>query len=185
MMVHSLSEVKVALFCKDGGYIDNKASCKFTISEETFMNIKNFILPALLAMASTSAFADDCAVTITGNDAMQFDKKEIVINKTCKKFTLTLTHAGTLAKTSMGHNWVLAKTEDMPAIAADGMSVGLDKNYLKPGDTRVIAASKIIGGGESTTVDVPVSKLVKGTSYSFFCSFPGHYALMKGALTLQ
>ena len=149
------------------------------------MKIQNFIFPVLLALASASAMADDCAVTISGSDAIQFDKKEIVINKGCKKFTVTLNHTGTLAKASMGHNWVLTKPEDMPGVASDGMAAGLDKNYIKPGDTRVIASSKIIGGGESTSVEVPVGKLAKGTSYSFFCSFPGHYALMKGSLTLQ
>lgn len=149
------------------------------------MKIKYFILPALLALVSVSAMADDCAVTIAGTDAMQFDKKEIVINKACKKFTVTLKHTGILAKATMGHNWVLSKTDDMQAVAAEGMAAGLDNNYLKLADPRVIAASKLIGGGESTTVDVPVSKLVKGTSYSFFCSFPGHYALMKGSLILQ
>lgn len=149
------------------------------------MKIKNFILPALIALTSASAMADNCAVTIAGTDAMQFDKKEIVINKACKKFTVTLKHTGTLAKATMGHNWVLSKTDDLQAVATDGMAAGLDKNYVKPGDARVIVASKMIGGGESTTVDVPLSKLVKGTSYSFFCSFPGHYALMKGSLTLE
>lgn len=149
------------------------------------MNIKHLILPGVLAMVSVSAFADDCAVTIAGTDAMQFDKKEIVISKACKKFTVTLKHTGTLAKATMGHNWVLTKTEDQQGVATEGMSAGLDKNYLKPGDARVIAASKIIGGGESTTVEVPLNKLSKGTSYSFFCSFPGHYALMKGTLTRE
>lgn len=149
------------------------------------MKIHNLLLPALLALASTAAMADDCAVTITGTDAMQFDKKEIVINKTCKKFTVTLKHTGTLAKTAMGHNWVLTRTDDVQGAATDGMAAGLDKNYIKPGDVRVIAASKIIGGGESTSVDVPVSTLVKGASYTFFCSFPGHYALMKGSLKVQ
>ena len=149
------------------------------------MNIKHFVLPALLSLASSFAFADDCAVTIGANDAMQFDKKAIVIGKACKKFTVTLNHTGKLAKNIMGHNWVLSKTEEAQAIATDGLAAGLDKNYVKEGDARVIAATKIIGGGESTTVDIPVAKLTKGGAYTFFCSFPGHVALMKGTLTLE
>jgi len=148
------------------------------------MNIKQFLLPALLTLASSVAFADDCAVTIGANDAMQFDKKSIIVSKACKKFTVTLNHTGKLAKNIMGHNWVLTKTEDSQAVATDGVAAGVDKNYLKEGDTRVIAATKLVGGGESTTVDLPVAKLAKG-SYTFFCSFPGHVALMKGTLTVE
>ena len=149
------------------------------------MKIKHFVLPALLSLASGVAFADDCAVTVGANDAMQFDKKTITVGKACKKFTVTLTHTGKLAKNVMGHNWVLAKTEDAQAIATDGAAAGVDKNYVKEGDARVIAATKIVGGGESTTVDIPVAKLTKGTGYTFFCSFPGHIALMKGTLTVE
>ncbi|MET0357183.1 MAG: azurin [Cellvibrio sp.] len=149
------------------------------------MNIKHFVLPAFLTLASSVALADNCAVTIGGNDAMQFDKKTIVVGKACKKFTVTLNHTGKLAKNVMGHNWVLSKTEDAQAVSTDGMAAGLDKNYLKPDDARVIAATKVIGGGETTSVEVPVSKLTKDGKYTYFCSFPGHVALMKGTLTLE
>lgn len=149
------------------------------------MKIKKILLPTLLSIASSFALADECSVTIAGNDSMQFDKKEVTIGKSCKKFTVTLTHSGKLAKNAMGHNWVLSKTDDAQAIATDGLGAGLDNNYVKAGDARVIAATKLIGGGETTTVDVPVSKLTKGASYTFFCSFPGHIALMKGTLKLD
>jgi azurin len=41
----------------------------------------------------------------------------------------------------------------------------------------------VIGGGETTTVTFPTSKLKKGGDYTFFCSFPGHWSIMKGKLT--
>ena len=85
----------------------------------------------------------------------------------------------------MGHNVVVAKTADMKGIDADGIKAGLDANYVKAGDTRVIAHSKVIGGGESTSVKIPVAKLSGDGPYSFFCSFPGHSALMKGTITLK
>ncbi|RYY02808.1 MAG: azurin [Gammaproteobacteria bacterium] len=149
------------------------------------MKIRHLLLPALLAFSAVSAMADDCAVTIDGNDSMQFDKKAIVVGKSCKKFTVTLTHSGKLAKNIMGHNWVLTKTEDSQAVATDGVGAGVDKNYLKAGDTRVIAATKVVGAGESTSVDVPLDKITKQGSYTFFCSFPGHIALMKGTFSLE
>ena len=84
----------------------------------------------------------------------------------------------------MGHNLVVAKTSDVQAISADGIAAGVDKDYLKADDARVIAHTKLIGGGESDSVTFDVSKLDAAEAYQFFCSFPGHAALMKGALTL-
>ena len=52
-------------------------------------------------------------------------------------------------------------------------------------DKRVIAHTKVIGGGQTTSVTFPTSKLVKGGDYTFFCSFPGHYGQMRGKLIFQ
>ena len=45
----------------------------------------------------------------------------------------------------------------------------------------MIAHTKVIGGGQTTSVKFPTSALKKGEAYTFFCSFPGHSAIMKGA----
>lgn len=149
------------------------------------MKIKSFLLPALFAVASVSALADDCSVTIDSNDAMQFDKKSIEVSKSCKEFTINLTHSGKLAKNVMGHNIVITKTADARAVASDAISAGLDNQYVKPGDERVIAFTDIIGGGEKTAKTFKVDKLKAGEDYTFFCSFPGHIAIMTGTVTLK
>ena len=51
----------------------------------------------------------------------------------------------------LGHNVVVAKTADMKGIDADGIKAGLASDYVKAGDSRVIAHSKVVGGGESTS----------------------------------
>ncbi len=84
----------------------------------------------------------------------------------------------------MGHNWVLTTEADFKGVAMDGGSAGLKNNYLKEGDTRVLAATAIIGGGESTSVTFSTDGLTAGTAYTFFCSFPGHWGIMKGTFTL-
>ncbi len=142
--------------------------------------------PALLVAATLAspAFAATCNVEIAGNDAMKFDKTSIDVPQSCKQFTVKLTHPGKLPKSSMGHNWVLSKASDVQGIAADGIPAGLEKNYLKPGDTRVIAHTKVIGGGETDSVTFDTSKLKAGENYAFFCSFPGHAALMKGTVAV-
>ena len=145
---------------------------------------RTIVFAAAVLSASPSVFAA-CSVDIEGNDAMEFNLKTIDVDKSCKDFTVNLKHTGKMAKNVMGHNWVLTTTADMQAAATDGMSAGLDKDYVKAGDARIIAHSKIIGGGETTSVTFAVSKLAAGTAYTYFCSFPGHWGIMKGTLALK
>jgi azurin len=53
---------------------------------------------------------------------------------------------------------------------------------VKKGDARVLAHTKVIGGGQATSVTFKTSVLKKGEAYTFFCSFPGHSSIMKGVL---
>lgn len=126
--------------------------------------------------------AQGCAIDIEGNDMMQFNTKSITIDKSCTQFTVNLKHVGKLPVAAMGHNVVIAKTSDINGIAADGASI--TPEHIKEGDARVVAHSKMIGGGESTSVTFDVSKVSAG-GFSFFCSFPGHAALMQGTITVQ
>ena len=140
---------------------------------------------SLLTLASSQLMAAECKVTVDSTDQMSFDTKDVSIDKSCKTFTVELKHSGSLPKNVMGHNWVLSKTADMQPIATDGLAAGIDKNYLKDGDTRIIAHTKIIGAGETDSVTFDVSKLAAGESYGFFCSFPGHISMMKGTVTVK
>lgn len=141
-------------------------------------------LVASLAFAGP-VWSQNCSATIEGNDAIQFVQKQITVSSSCETFTLTLKHIGTLAKTVMGHNWVLTATGDFMAVATDGQSAGIDKNYVPPGDARVLASTAVIGGGEETSVTFDASALTPGGDYTFFCSFPGHYVLMNGKLIVE
>ncbi|MDY0072765.1 MAG: azurin [Thauera sp.] len=148
------------------------------------MNLKKVAACVLLSAAVAPAWAA-CEATIEANDKMQFNTKEIVVDKSCQEFTLTLKHVGKLAKTSMGHNWVLAKDADVKGLAGDSAKAGPAKDYLNDGDPRIIAHTKLVGGGESDSVTFDVSKLSADEKYTFFCSFPGHWAVMKGELKLN
>ncbi|WP_065757898.1 azurin [Pseudomonas defluvii] len=140
---------------------------------------------SLLSIASAQVMAAECKVTVDSTDQMSFNTKEIAIDKSCKQFTVELTHSGSLPKNVMGHNLVVSKEADMQAIATDGIGAGLDNNYLKAGDTRVIAHTKVIGAGEKDSLTIDVSKLAAGEKYGFFCSFPGHISMMKGTVVLK
>ena len=139
---------------------------------------------------SGQARAQDCAATVESNDAIQFVSNgeilnELTISSSCETFSLTLKHIGTMNATVMGHNWVLAKTEDYQAVAMDGQQAGADNNYVKPDDARVLAHTEVIGGGEETTISFDASMLEPGGDYTFFCSFPAHYVLMNGKLIVE
>jgi len=131
-----------------------------------------------------AAVVADCATEIEGTDAMQYNVRSIVVPASCTEFKITLKHTGTMPVAAMGHNVVITKAADMQAVAAEGMGAGAAAAYVKAGDARVIAHTSMIGGGETTSVSFPVSKIKDGGPYEFFCSFPGHSALMKGTIAV-
>ncbi|CAM3108852.1 azurin [Vibrio neptunius] len=138
-------------------------------------------LAVVLSAISFGAQAGaECSVSVDANDMMKFSTDSISVPSSCKEVTLTLNHTGKLAATSMGHNVVIADTANVQAVGTEGMSAGLANNYVKPDDPRVYAFTKIIGGGESTSVTFSTEKMKPGGDYTFFCSFPGHWAIMKG-----
>lgn len=142
--------------------------------------------PAATAAAPDEAPADAgaCTFTLASNDAMQYDASEIVVGKDCTQFTIELRHTGKMPVGAMGHNVVITHEADMAAVAADAIAAGAAAGFLKAEDARVIAASSLIGGGESTSVTFPVEKLADDGPLVFFCSFPGHSTMMKGSLRL-
>ncbi len=146
------------------------------------LSMKHALAAAVLSVASLPVMAAECSVDVEANDAMQFNTKEIQVSKTCKEFTINLKHTGQLPKAAMGHNVVISKSGDMQGVETDGIAAGADKDYVKEGDERVIAHTKLIGGGESDSVKVPVEKLTGDDV--FFCSFPGHGGMMNGKITL-
>lgn len=138
-------------------------------------------LIALLVLAPLRfAHADVCRVNVEGDDQMQFREHRLALAASCTEVEVTLTHIGTLAARVMGHNWVLARTADVGAIANAGLQAGFDHNYQAPGDRRIIAATRVVGGGESVTVKFSTASLQPGGDYTFFCSSPGHWSMMKG-----
>jgi azurin len=115
---------------------------------------------------------------------MQFNMKEMRVSSDCQSLTITLKHVGNLPQQFMGHNWVLSTTEDMMPLTGVSMQAGAP-NYLPENDSRVIAATEMIGGGQESSVTFDVSALNSSTEYTYFCTFPGHYAIMKGVFIIE
>ncbi len=134
----------------------------------------------LSACVAGAAHAGNCQLTVEANDMMQFNARALQVDASCAEVRLTLHHIGKMEAHVLGHDWVLARSSDVGALASAGIAAGFDKGYLPAGDKRVIAATKIVGGGEVTTITFSTSSLSAGGDYSFFCSYPGHMSMMRG-----
>lgn len=146
------------------------------------MKRSSLLLALVVLLPAAPALARTCAVTIESNDRMQFSQPQIAVAADCTQVDLTLKHTGKMAANVMGHNWVLTRTADFQPVAMAGMRSNLADSYLPKGDARVIAFTPVIGGGQTTRVRFATSKLTRGGNYTFFCSFPGHWGVMKGKL---
>ena len=58
------------------------------------------------------------------------------------------------------------------------------ENGYFPVSDEILFRFDMIGGGESTFLKVDLSKLDCTKSCINFCSFPGHWAIMKGKINL-
>jgi azurin len=160
--------------------------CEFPLLESFMKKSHLFALTAVgLLMSATAMAADQCSAVIEGNDQMKFDKATMTVPASCKSYTVTLKHVGKLPKSAMGHDWVLTHAADEQAVVNEGMAAGPAKDYLNAANPKIIASTKMIGGGESVSVTFEVNKLKAGEKYRYFCTFPGHAPIMNGTLTLQ
>jgi azurin len=143
--------------------------------------MKIFYITAFL-LVSHAATAEVCRLTINATDQMRFEQQTLQVDSQCTEVEVTLHNVGKLPANIMGHDWVLAKTADVASVASAGMEAGLTNNYQQPGDKRIVAATAMIGGGQTSVVKFSTAQLEPDTSYSYFCSAPGHYSIMKGRL---
>jgi len=135
---------------------------------------------ALLLFFANSSVLAACTVDIEAGDSLAFNLEVIEIDRACTEVTVNLVHTGRMPAAAMGHNWVLSATADYQSVAMDGMSAGIENHYVPVDDDRVIATTEVIGGGGSTSVTFSIADLDPSGAYTFFCSFPGHWGVMKG-----
>ena len=120
-------------------------------------------------------------VRIESNDQMRFNLKEIKV-KHGNLIELKLVHTGQLNKKIMGHNFVLLKQgTDINDFAKKAMKSKAN-DYIPSESIDIIAHTKMIGGGEETSISFRAPE--RGT-YPFVCSFPGHVALMNGIFVVE
>jgi azurin len=124
-------------------------------------------------------------ITITGNDTMQFDVKEFTVQAS-EKIELTFKNIGKLPKLAMGHNLVILKEGIRPLKFGQkimGMGASPSNPLPKESLEDVLASTKLLGPGESDIITFTAPK--KPGLYQFLCSFPGHYAIMRGVMVVK
>lgn len=138
--------------------------------------------PAAAAPAAAPAAAAVLEITIKPDPAnpLAYDTKTISAKAGQKiKLTFNNTHP-TLPQP---HNIVIGKagTKDkMMGIATSAMTL-VDKGYI-PDSPEILAHTSLLQPGKSETIEFTVPA---AGEYPFFCTFPGHVALMNGVLTAQ
>lgn len=110
-------------------------------------------------------------------DTMFYDKKTLTV-PTGAQVHLTLKNNGKLAV--MTHNWVLVKKGTEAKVALAGMEKAPDAGYVVPSDD-VLAYTPLAAPQKS--VEVTFTAPAPG-DYPYICTFPGHYVVMKGVLTV-
>ena len=139
-------------------------------------------LAASVVFGAASALAAPRVIEITANDQMKFSVTSIEA-PAGDELKVVLTNVGTLPKEAMGHNWVLLKAGADVAGFATAAMTAKDSDYVpaaKKGD--VIASTPVLGPKKSAEV---IFKAPAAGEYTFICSFPGHYMLMKGTLKVK
>ncbi len=149
----------------------------------------NAAAAAAMGAASVTAAAamddgDDCTLGIEVGDNIAYSTDSLSVPASCAEVTVTITHTGQLPAVAMGHNWVLVPADALNAVAQAGMTAGADAGYV-PDDDRIVAATSVVGGGESDSVTFSLSALQDGVSYRFVCTFPGHSTVMQGSFTVS
>lgn len=138
----------------------------------------------LLILPSLSIFADSAKITISGNDTMQFDLKSFEV-KAGQKVELTFKNIGKIPKIAMGHNLVVLK-KGISAVAFGQKAMGAGANATNAlpesvkGDT--IASTKLLGPDENETITFTAPET---GDYEYVCTFPGHFALMRGIMKVK
>ena len=94
------------------------------------------------------------------------------------KVKLSFHHTGMIM--TQGHDWVLVKPGTMEAVEKAAIEAGEQNNWLKKGDPNVLAATPLIGKGETTAVEF-TAPTAPG-DYPFVCTTPGHGEDMHGIL---
>lgn len=123
-------------------------------------------------------------IELTGGDTMKYNLASIHA-RPGERLHVVLRSVGTAPKVVMAHNFVLlkpgVKPEDFVNAAVDARATDFIPTSMQD---KVIVAKGLVGPGEA--VEVTFTAPTKPGTYTYLCSFPGHYMVgMKGDLVVK
>ena len=123
-------------------------------------------------------------IAITGSDSFRYDPATITAAPG-ERLHIVLKVTSALPKMAMAHNFVILKAGGDINTFVAASAQARDHDYIAPGfESKILVATKMAGAGE--TVEATFTAPARAGSYTFFCSFPGHYvAGMKGTLVVK
>ncbi len=137
--------------------------------------------PETVVETTPTPKTDTVKITLNADDKMKYDLSEIKVAEG-QTVVLTLHHTGTMPVATMGHNFVLLAKGTVIADFANEAIKAVDTKYIPSDMSKIIAHTDLIGGGETATVTFKAP--AKG-EYDFLCTFPGHWATMKGKFIVE
>ncbi|MAK46253.1 MAG: Azurin [Opitutae bacterium] len=146
--------------------------------------MKIFSIFSLTFIPFFALSAEPVKVTITGNDTMQFDLKSFEV-ESGQKIELTFKNIGKIPKIAMGHNLViLKKGVSAVAFGQKAMVAGANATNALPDSVKgeTIVATKLLGPAESETINFTAPE---AGDYEYVCTFPGHFAMMRGVMKVK
>jgi azurin len=154
-------------------------------STAVFLLVTAAFCGSLLMRAADSAAAPRVIKIRAGaGNAMKFDVTSISAAPG-ESIKVVLTHAGTLPKNVMGHNWILLIAGNDPVAFAAAAATEAANGYIPAKlKDKIVAFIPLLGPKESG--EVTFSAPMEPGEYPFLCSFPGHCLVgMKGVLVVK
>jgi azurin len=178
LLKHMKNSIKILSFLLAAATL---ASCGNAEKTTTPIADSSTVSSADTAIVS-EAPVTETVLNLEANDQMKYNLTELKATAG-QPIKLTLKHTGKFPITAMGHNVVILKQgTDVDAFAAKALEAKDNQYIPKSEEGSIVAHTKLLGGGEEDTITFTVAE--KGT-YTFICSFPGHYTLMKGTLVVE
>lgn len=145
----------------------------------------SLVLAAVVGMSSTHLQAQaPRVVEMEGTDMMKFSVTSITASPG-EQLTVRLRVVGKMPKMAMAHNFVLlTASADAQAFANAAAMAGATAYIPAARKGDVLATTALAGAGE--TVEVTFKAPATAGTYTFLCSFPGHFAAgMRGTLVVK
>ncbi|MBS1741155.1 MAG: azurin [Bacteroidetes bacterium] len=122
------------------------------------------------------------AIVLTGNDDTKYDKTLFKV-KAGKQVSLDFKNVGKMPATAMSHNVVILQQGiDVNAFGQAAIAATATEHIPASMADAVIAHTKLLGPGQSDKITFTLPDV---GVYDFICTFPGHYATMKGKIVAE